>query len=285
MSEADRQAVVTDGNGGSGLDSGEIVDCSAVNAALRELWREWLESTEWPSALLELWPVQYPNMLKRIPLFVGINPSYASRRDPFATLAGTSDLTLAEPNERLIEGWQRAIGIPDGKVYQYFAKFDDVVKGLIPGAAASNVGSSYRLNWNHIDVLAVRWAKQAELKGALGIDGLGRFQSRFVRRQLEIAVSLLDALEPVAVVVVNALASRILKTNVDHLRWDEPSGCYRRASVPWIFGGMLTGQRAMDNHSVERLAWHLRHACRSSRGGEARLTLPNSDVACVAKLG
>ncbi len=57
----------------------------------------------------------------------------------------------------------------------------------------------------------------------------------------------------------------------DELAWDEDAGFHHRRSVaratPWFFSGILTGQRALDNHSFKRLRWHVRRALASSRRG------------------
>lgn len=241
----------------------ELVECRPLNGNLRELWREWIASGEWPRALSSTWPVQYPDMLTRLPLFVGMNPSYAEHRDPSAQLKAAAELDLEERSSDLVAGWRRAIGLDGFVPYPYFRKFGEVVEGLPGRATTPDASSSHRRDWNHIDALAVRWTKQAELRGALGIDENGASNSRFVLRQLELALALIDALQPCVVVVVNALASTVLRNFVGRdLVWNERTGCDHRHSTPWIFSGMLTGQRALDNHSVRRLAWQIRHVLR-----------------------
>lgn len=241
----------------------ELVNCSSVNAAFRALWREWIDSGEWPAALCWTWPVQYPSMLTRLPLFVGMNPSYTERTEPSARLDSPLDLQSEERSSELVAAWRCAIGLDGAKPYPYFRKFSEVVEAVPACATPADVVLPHRRDWNHIDALGVRWTKQAELKGALGINEYGMTHSSFVLRQLELALGLIDALQPCVVVVVNALASTVLRKLVEHdLVWNERTGCDYRRSTPWIFSGMLTGQRALDKHSVRRLSWQIRHALR-----------------------
>lgn len=41
-------------------------------------------------------------------------------------------------------------------------------------------------------------------------------------------------------------------------KWDEELGTYTYKNNPFFFSSMLTGQRALDNGSFERLVWHIK---------------------------
>lgn len=247
--------------------TGNTVDCTAHNIALRELWREWIASGSWPKALgSPLWPAQYPPMREDLPLFVGMNPSYGRKRDKAARIRGPKDLRSDDRACELVENERRALGLDGSQPYRYFRKFGQIVNHL-DGYAAPPLSCSER-TWNHVDTLAVRWNSQRELERALGIDKNGETRLEYVQRQIVLTQNLIDALRPRIVVVVNALASTILKAALGgHLRWDAAAGCdirkVRGRTVPWIFSGMLTGQRALDNHTVRLLTWHVGHALRT----------------------
>jgi hypothetical protein len=145
------------------------------------------------------------------------------------------------------------MGLHGGRLHPYFRQF-------------------YRFHptgeWNHIDLFAIRHTSQSEVVAALRLNEDASFSSWFVGEQIELALSLMAELRPPAVVVVNALGSSIVKRylrkqNPD-FAMDDETGFYwstingRRA--PFFFSGMLTGQRAIDNHSLERLIWHVRRA-------------------------
>lgn len=153
------------------------------------------------------------------------------------------------------------MGLHGRKLHRYFRQFPQFMED---GA------------WNHVDLLAVRHTNQSELSGALALGTQEAFASTFVAAQLEVCLELAAALAPPVVVVVNALAATLLKWHLKahaDLEFD-PAGGHHRGKlgsqvIPWFFSGMLTGQRAIDNHSLERLIWHVRRAVAASSGGAA----------------
>lgn len=220
-----------------------------VNQQLRDLWIARLQANDWPPALGPArWPLQYPAREPGQPLFVGLNPSHKTVdeellgvRNPFS-----EDLRDSHRVASILHREESVLGVNGKSPHPYFGKFSELVQSPL---------------WNHVDVLAVRHTKQAELKGALGIDDEGRFPP-FVDNQIDIMLTLMDVLEPPVVVVVNALAANILLYKLaDQLKWNETLGTYERQTegraTPWLMSGMLTGQRALDNHSFKRLRWHV----------------------------
>jgi hypothetical protein len=67
------------------------------------------------------------------------------------------------------------------------------------------------------------------------------------------------------VLVANAFAAKIVKMQLGLSKVDE-DGLYwwpiGEQQVPIFFSGMLSGQRALDVHSRERLVWHMKLALR-----------------------
>jgi hypothetical protein len=88
----------------------------------------------------------------------------------------------------------------------------------------------------------------------------------FAYKQLEITVDIMKSIDPKIIVVINAFARDIIK---DHIRsiqlkkYDEVYGIDTLiiAGKPYttFFSGMLSGQRALDKGSFERLKWHIKY--------------------------
>ena len=71
--------------------------------------------------------------------------------------------------------------------------------------------------------------------------------------------------KPKVIVVVNAFASNILKKEFK-LEYAEEHGYHttrlNNQLVPVFLGSMISGQRAMDVYSYQRLKWHINKALR-----------------------
>lgn len=233
---------------------GVVEPVDVGNAELRELWKQVLDRRAWPRALgTPRWPMQYPAMRLRAPLFVGLNPSHSLRDDGLLAVRDPhrEDLTEARGRE-VVARENRVLGRDGDPLHAYYRKFDDL---------AGQAG------WNHVDLIAVRHTNQAELKSALGIEDDGRCPDPFVNAQIDVVIRLVSALEPTVVVVVNAFAATMVQARQDaRLEWDDNLGHHVQPTqsrpTPWFFSGMLTGQRALDNHSFRRLRWHVRRALR-----------------------
>ncbi|MEY3784343.1 MAG: hypothetical protein RLZZ230_665 [Candidatus Parcubacteria bacterium] len=66
-------------------------------------------------------------------------------------------------------------------------------------------------------------------------------------------------------VVSNAFGSQVVRDYLkEDLVWDKKKGfhCYTgmEKKVPVFFTSMLSGQRALDRWSYERLVWHIKQA-------------------------
>jgi hypothetical protein len=220
-------------------------------------------------ALLKLWEKQPPNdpFVQRMPLFyslpvpesilfVGINPSFSDIG--FKKILG-KDYPTINPHEFFkfprSEQFDMATCIEIEKraseQHRYFAKFREIASKL-------------SMPWHHIDLLSIRHTKQADVRRY--IFGTGKEKDdlkAFASEQIDLATIAIKLSEPKAIVVANALASRIFYTKLKP-EFDNATGCHRMiiagAKVPVFFTSMLTGQRALDNYSYQRLIWHLRFA-------------------------
>jgi hypothetical protein len=163
-------------------------------------------------------------------LFIGINPSYSERK--------------TKVQESFFYGNHQ-----QQEVYQYFKKFQDIAKKT-------------KIDWSHLDLLYIRQTDQKIVK-ALFNDTIG---NEFLKKQLAISMSIIEKSKPKIIVVSNAYA-RDLFINECNIKtvFDESIGTHKIINnidlegTPVFFTSMLTGQRALDNGSYDRLVWHINY--------------------------
>jgi hypothetical protein len=143
------------------------------------------------------------------------------------------------------------------KDYRYFKKFFTV---------AEQTG----MNWGHLDLLYNRETNQKKVEYLLKTER----GKKFIFKQCIIIRSVLDELiddeNPRIFVVTNSFAKDLLgryrKENEarepEHwigydFVWNEDFGTYVYKNNPFFLSSMLTGQRALDKGSFERLVWHI----------------------------
>lgn len=170
----------------------------------------------------------YPDTLERNSiLFIGINPS-AQKDD----LKGVHSYSLSQ----------------DGSHHQYFKKFEDIAKYC-------------KTKWSHLDLLYFKETQQTKVHEILKTD-LGK---EFVWKQLQITDRLIKKSAAKVIVVNNTLARDLLgfagRGWLDYkFEFNNELGTYLWNDTPVFFSSMLTGQRALDVGSYERLQWHIRKA-------------------------
>lgn len=176
-----------------------------------------------------VYPYLYPDeLIKDSILFVGINPSF-----------NEEDLKITNYGKNNEEN-----------TITYFRKFNDIAKHC-------------NVEWSHLDLLFFRETKQEKIyeiiKSKNGLD--------FIWEQLKISKQLIQICQPKIIVVCNTLARTFLgkdKRNGQNVwldfdfKWNEQLGTYLMNETPIFFSGMLSGQRALDLGSYERLKWHIK---------------------------
>ena len=140
-----------------------------------------------------------------------------------------------------------------GKNHRYFKKFEDIAKHTAS-------------NWSHIDLFFYQETAQKSfyeiLQNQNGKD--------FLSQQIQIAKQLIIHIKPKLIVVANTLARDLmlkehdLGLNFFDFKFNEVLGTYQISNTelkdtPIFFTSMLTGQRALDNGSFERLKWHIKN--------------------------
>lgn len=132
-----------------------------------------------------------------------------------------------------------------------------------------NIGEATGENWTHLDLLLVRETSQKKV-----IELMQSQEGKdFVAQQLKIAKEIIEAAQPKIIVVANTLSRELMGKlkKFDNYpcigyncKFDETLGTDRITTegalkdTPVFFTSMLTGQRALDLGSVERLKWHIR---------------------------
>jgi hypothetical protein len=216
-----------------------------VEKTLNDLWRKYKGET-----FCELPPL-YPKEIKENAIvFIGINPSI-SEKDKQEILNKKGDV-------------DHFYDLHGGhKTHPCFKKFIDI---------SEKTG----LDWTHLDILYIRETQQSSvgdlLKKPEGLD--------FINQQAILTKSIIDQLlkqdSKTIFVVNNTLARRLLGKNISadkkqnvwmgyDFEWNEDFGTHAINGNPFFFTSMLTGQRALDNGSFERLVWQINRVKKQMR--------------------
>lgn len=161
-------------------------------------------------------------------LFIGINPSFDVKKN------------------KHFESFFYDIHQNDS--HRYFKKFKDI-------------GEKTKTQWSHFDLLFLRETNQNNIKHIYS-DALGK---EFFKKQLMISKDVIENSKPKMIIISNALARDLF---LDECKFetffDHKIGTHRIInnskldSTPVFLTSMLTGQRALDNGSYERLIWHIK---------------------------
>lgn len=183
-------------------------------------------------------------------LFVGINPSYKH---------GSIKEELYYTKEQALQ-------------HSYFKPFENIEYDL-------KQRYKNQITWTHMDMLVFRETQQSFIR-----DNLFRSQKglEFLMDQLTISKKVLEHIQPKVMVVSNTMARELLGRN----RWSKE---YGKEYGVWMglefkfdesigtdviinhdilsgtkvfFTSMLSGQRALDNGTKERLVWHINEVLR-----------------------
>lgn len=166
-------------------------------------------------------------------LFLGINPSYSIKKQPADSFNVFYDYSQS------------------GEEHSYYKKFAQISKRV-------NVG------WSHLDMLYYQETAQSSYF-TLQQSEEGR---AFIEKQLGITKLILEKSRPKIIIVSNALSRELFLHNLSfNGSFDENFGTFRisegaLSGTPVFFTSMLTGKRALDNGSFERLVWHIEFVLR-----------------------
>lgn len=234
------------------IEGKRAIQMRDINQRILELWQT--TSKEYLNGLM---PMLIDNPNSNQVTFIGLNPSFSV--DGFKTFLQKTDdycdinvrefyafpLTASFSKERSME-----IEKLMKEKYPYFNPFGYLLK---------DTGEK----WEYLDLFYIRETSQEKLKQVIfSKDGK---LSVFAQEQLKITKDILEEIQPKVIVIVNALASRIFKGEEFKTpfaaQFNEQFGCYSTEiggrTIPVFLSSMLSGQRALDIFSKERLRWHL----------------------------
>lgn len=189
------------------------------NYKINKIWNE-------HSDIVNKLPLQIPQInFNPTVLFIGINPSHRKGSPEIKTL------------EQSRENEKKAKEDKEDPYFKPFSKFTN--------------------NWEHLDLFFIREKDQNKLKDYINFkEKEGIKLNDFGEKQLELSLSLIERIKPKVIVVNNALASRIIKDRLN-LEFNKTGGYHLLNGIPIFFSGMLSGQRALDIGSLDRLVWHV----------------------------
>jgi hypothetical protein len=148
--------------------------------------------------------------------------------------------------------------------------FYEIGQGVSPGyfSPFGMIAEQTRTTWSHLDLLSVRETNQKI------VERLQYTHLDFVVKNLQISKLILEESTPKLIVVCNSLSRRYIgkeQKNGEQVWMGynfgamQEDGTYRIQNpdsklqgVPVFFSGMLSGQRALDIGSRERLVWHIK---------------------------
>ncbi|MFZ4441487.1 MAG: hypothetical protein ACOYOS_24005 [Syntrophales bacterium] len=228
-----------------------VVNVDDINQEIFALWK--LHVSEDMNALA---PLVYSPIQTDSLLYIGLNPSFSANMLKLLTPIAPAGIDTAtfflwrnqeQFDFHIAQTFEQRIR---DKYHTYFKKLRDLADEL-------------RLPWDHIDLFFCRETKQTNLKTLLGIEKQNVNLTVFGMQQLVLATKLIERARPRIIVVANALASRLF-TEKYPMIFDQAFGYHRTQiagrNVPTFFSSPLTGVRALDNFSFERLKWHISKA-------------------------
>ncbi|MGJ8685751.1 MAG: hypothetical protein ACSHWW_14060 [Nonlabens sp.] len=213
-----------------------------VKEKINELWKEFRIEE-----YCEFSPLSTSEIPSNGLVFVGINPSMSEEVKNRLNKKGDINCEFYK------------LTYDKNTEHRYFKKFFDI---------SEKTG----LNWGHLDLLYNRETSQKKVSALLKTER----GKEFIYKQCMISKIVIDKLiderNPRIFIVNNTLARDLLgnyhTTSPLHKSthwigydfvWNEDYGTYVYKNNPFFFTSMLTGQRALDNGSYQRLIWHINY--------------------------
>jgi hypothetical protein len=223
-----------------------------INNELTQLWSKTF--TEKDTVMV---PLYYRDLRRNCLLFVGFNPSF--NEEMFRKYLSGSRYSSLDISDFFL--WRSKI---ESKIESY-KEIDKIVGEKHPYFnKVKEIGEEVNLPVEHIDLFFYRKTSQKELQDLLyNKEKL----NQFAEKQLSLSFRLIQGTTPEIIVVINAGASEIIRNKFGtRIQFHEEYGYHtillNDKPVPIFFSSMLSGQRALDKGSLERLRWHVRQAAR-----------------------
>jgi hypothetical protein len=192
-------------------------------------------------------------------LFVGMNPSF--NVPVFRGAVRGTEYEKLDPEE--LYRWS-----PKAKTDEHVAVCTAISRLVITTYRGyfkrmEEIAEAADLPYQHADLFVYRQTSQKDFLTL--IRDKKRNLNEFAKDQLAIFHDIVAAIHPAVIVVPNAFASGILRKEWhESLSFDNDRGFHwltlNGNRIPIFFSSMLSGQRALDTGSYERLRWHIKQA-------------------------
>lgn len=228
-----------------------------INSDILSLWKKYYSDTSKVYA-----PIFYDDFTKDSILFVGCNPSFSKKAFPkilsghkYENIDKLINFLKWDNFSKDIKNVDESISLEKLSIekYAYFKPLKDIADKI-------------KLPFEHIDLFLYRQTNQADFK--MHIFENGKI-NKFGIDQIDLFKKIVSYIQPKVIVVANAFASQTIKEQLKDLikPFDEEKGVnffiINNKKVPIFFTSMITGQRALDNNSKERLIWHIKQVINS----------------------
>lgn len=211
-----------------------------INDEILNLWRNF------PNERGNRIPLLFPPSADDCVLFISLNPSF--------------------PNQLINRNWNHPYDIAmldNINVDQVIQQEIHTQNHLLPYfTPLQNIAGELNLPWSHLDIFMLRETLQNEAMPRVWNTNANQF-APFGIGQFNLFTRALQRSTPRIIVVINALASRIIKAQLP-LFYNQEDGCYYAQDeeiigAPFFLGSALSGQGQVDRFSRERLIWHIQH--------------------------
>jgi hypothetical protein len=210
---------------------------TAINEEIIKVWKAF------PEARGNKIPLLFPPSEDGCTLFISFNPSFPDRLNKRKWKHSYDIKTLDTINTE--------------EVVQQEIETQDFLSYFNP---LKVIADELRLPWAHLDIFMLRETSQEKAKPKV-YESMTKRLTRFGQKQFDLFTEALQISTPKVIVVINALASEIIETQL-RLKYDSTDGCYydpdNKIKAPFFLGSMLSGQRVLDIYNRKRLVWHIR---------------------------
>ncbi len=242
-----------------------------INRRILELWEKESKSekpNEYIARVPQFFTPALNSTYKESILYVGLNPSFSERN--FSAMAKK----IKDINKVLqsLLGKPKKVGdfyswLKDKITDDYIKQLDKIDRLFIEHypyfAKVKKIAEDRELNLLTTDLFCMRKTSQKDIRQTLFKDKKNLDLTDFAEQQVKIFLDIVKISRPRIILVGNALASNIiLEYFKQNLEFDDGFGTYiwrvDGYKIPTFFSGMLSGQRALDNHSMKRLEWQIK---------------------------
>lgn len=234
-----------------------------INQKILNLWEKYHDKID--NYNPDLLPMLYSKFEKNSVLFIGVNPSFnITELNKIVKKCTKKKINIKEKvlknNKEIdcdflikLEKWCN-------EDHPYFYKFKKLAEEL-------------NFTYQHVDLFYFKETSQKKFKEMIrekNKRGDGKKKQKFElndfgKEQLKLTKEIIEEINPKLIVVCNAFASDIIDDSdlfsIDKSHFEKYGYDFlkmKNEKIPIVFSSMLTGQRALDNHSFRRLKWIMR---------------------------